>query len=200
MKLRARFSPAPIRSACAALALRVAALLVLCAASSAVLDAQSRPSEYDVKAAYLLNFGKFIRIPSSHRRDQFDICVVGADPMGRALDALAAGEQVDGRPVHIRRMNDAADARSCDIAFLSTRDTSRLDLQMAALGNADVLTVGDSPAFLDHGGMVQFVTIARHVRFSVNLAAVHRTHLVLSSELLRVALSVIGNPSGGGQP
>jgi hypothetical protein len=42
--------------------------------------------------------------------------------------------------------------------------------------------------------MIQFMTQQDHVRFAVNLDAVDRTHLVLSSELLRVALSVTGRP------
>ena len=198
MKHGTRYSPAGPRSAPARGILRVAAFLLLCATwGTALLESQARPSEYDVKAAYLLNFGKFIRMsPRPPARAHFDICAIGTDPMGGALDSLAAGEQVDGRPVRIRRMNEAIDARSCDIAYLSTNDTGRLDSELAALGNVDVLTVGDAPNFLEHGGMIQFVMVANHVRFSVNLNAVHRTHLVLSSELLRVALTVIGTASG----
>jgi hypothetical protein len=48
--------------------------------------------------------------------------------------------------------------------------------------------------------MIQFVLIANNVRFTVNLDAVSRAHLVLSSELLRVASSVSGKPSIGELP
>jgi hypothetical protein len=182
--------------------LRACALLLACAtAGSSLVDSQPpRPSEYDVKAAYLLNFGKFMRVPGNAApRGHFDICVVGSDPMGQELDSLAAGEQIDGVPVRIRRVREASEARSCDIAYLGTTDTARMDADLAALRDADVLTVGDAPNFLEHGGMIQFVVVAQHVRFSVNLNAVHRTHLALSSELLRVALSVTGR-NGEVQP
>jgi len=71
---------------------------------------------------------------------------------------------------------------------------------LAILGNADVLTVSDAPDFLQHGGMIQFVLVSNHVRFAVNLEAVNHTHLVLSSELLRVASSVAGKPPTGEMP
>jgi hypothetical protein len=177
---------------------RLAAFLVLCSTwGCALLRPQARPSEYAVKAAYLVNFAKFIRMsPDAPFRDHYDICVIGADPMGHVLDTLAAGEQVDGRPVRIRRVSDAADASSCDVAYLSTKDAAHIDSELAALRNSDALTVSDTPNFLEHGGMIQFVLVAEHVRFSVNLNAVRRTHLVLSSELLRVALSITGNAAG----
>jgi hypothetical protein len=48
--------------------------------------------------------------------------------------------------------------------------------------------------------MIQFLLIQNHVRFAVNLNAVNHAHLVLSSELLRVASSVTGKPPSGGLP
>lgn len=175
----------------------VAGVLLWAVFGGTVGTGQAHPSDYDVKAAYLLNFGKFIRIsPPAAARGTFDVCVVGTDPIGRELDSLAAGEKIDGRPVRIQRMREAAEARSCDIAYLSSTDTGRLDSELDALRNSDVLTVGDNPEFLEHGGMIQFVVIEQRVRFSVNLNAVHRTHLVLSSELLRVAYSITGKGAG----
>jgi hypothetical protein len=192
----------PLRRAPTGGMVRLAAFLLLCSTwGSALVESQARPAEYDVKAAYLLNFGKFVRVSSNApAREHFDICMIGPDPMGHVLDSLATGEQVDGRPVRIRRVEDAADARSCDIAYFSTNDTARIDSELAALRNSDALTVSDAPNFLEHGGMIQFVLVAQRVRFSVNLNAVHRTHLVLSSELLRVALSVTGKATGEVQP
>ena len=180
----------------------IAAALLLTTALSAC--PQPKASEYDVKAAYLFNFGKFIRTasptpvqaPPTDRRT-FDICILGNDPVGAALESLTANEQIDRRPVRIRRFNEviqesplqSAQIRSCDIAYIG--DDAQIESDLGVLRNADVLTVSDSPSFLNHGGMIQFVTVANHVRFAVNLDAVHRTHLVLSSELLRVASRVV---------
>jgi hypothetical protein len=172
------------------------AVLVLCAFVPR-LAAQTRPSQYDVEGAYLLNFGKFTQLTAASqalRRATFDICILGRDPIGNTIDKLAGDETIDRRKVRIVRDINAAQARTCAIVFISTRDDDRIREALNVLADSDVLTVGDSPDFLNDGGMIQFVLQNDHVRFSVNLEAVRKTHLVLSSQLLRVALYVKGQP------
>lgn len=183
---------------------RSSAPILSCAAALLALTlfwpqvpAQGRPSQYDVEAAYLLDFGKFTQLSAGSqalRRATFDICIVGRDPIGPSIDKLAANDNVDGRAVRVLHGIDASKARTCAIALIGTHtsDAIREDLEM--LSNADVLTVGDSPEFLNDGGMIQFVMQNNHVRFAVNLNAVRKAHLVVSSELLRVALFVQGEP------
>jgi YfiR/HmsC-like len=167
---------------------------------------QAKPSEYTVKAAYLLNFGKFMRVSpgAETSSNNFNICIVGDDPFGGALDNITAGEQIDGRPVRIVRLQkpdlDKPDSRACAIAYLSASEDRRIEQDLAAMRDSDTLTVSDAPDFLKRGGMIQFLLVSNHVRFSVNLDPVRRTHLNLSSELLRVAASVSGNRPGEVQP
>ena len=160
-----------------------------------------KPSEYDVKAAYLLNFGRFVRSsgPQSSRTS-FDICILGRDPMGSSIDSLASNESIDHLPIHIQRLPDVTEAKTCAVLFISSFEGDRIREDLAILSNAEVLTVSDAPEFLERGGMIQFVLVSDHVRFAVNLDAVSRAHLALSSELLRVASTVTGKPSPGGQP
>lgn len=172
----------------------VLAVLVLCALAPR-LTAQTRPSQYDVEGAYLLNFGKFTQLTAASqalRRATFDICILGRDPIGKTIDKLAGDETIDRRKVRIVRETNASQARTCAIAFISARDDDRIREDLNALADSDVLTVSESPDFLNDGGMIQFVIQDDHVRFSVNLDAVRKTHLILSSQLLRVALYVKG--------
>lgn len=175
------------------------AVACLCLLFSAGAWSQAKPSEYDVKAAYLFNFGKFMRVAGAQQPQHasFDICILGRDPIGNAMDQMASNESIDGRPVHVSRINDATQGRICEIVFISPYEGDAIREDLALLGSADVLTVSDAPDFIDHGGMIQFVLQGDHVRFEVNLDAVDRTHVVLSSELLRVAAAVKGKPPGG---
>jgi hypothetical protein len=164
------------------------------------MAAFSRPklSEFDVKAAYLLNFGKFMHganAESSATHGAFNVCVVGEDGIEAALKELVEGQNIDSRPVQIVRVKDGTQARSCQIAYVSDSEGARMDKDLEELRGADVLTVGDSSTFLAQGGMIQFILLSDHVRFAVNLETVKKTHLVLSSELLRVAYSISGMPA-----
>ena len=177
--------------------LRLVVAVLMAAAFLPRSAAQARPSQYDVEGAYLLNFGKFTEIsPDSQalRRTTFDICLVGRDTIGPAIDKLAGNDMIGNRAVRILHGVSAAQARTCAVVFISSHESDAVRDELNILSGADVLTVGDSPDFLNEGGMIQFVVIKDHVRFAVNLDAVRRAHLVLSSQLLRVALYVKGEP------
>ena len=192
--------PLLIVLACSVLCSRITAVT---AAFGAHEPAESRPSEYDVKAAYLLNFGKFVRIEPAEPAgagSSFDVCVIGDDPIEAALRTQTAGERINDRPVRILHVKDGAAARACQIAYLGGGEGEHLDQSLDELRGSDVLTVSDSPTFLARGGMIQFLLVSNHVRFSVSLDAVQRTHLRLSSEFLRVAYSVKGKPGKEGAP
>jgi hypothetical protein len=172
--------------------------LIACCTVALFSYAQNRISEYAVKAAYLFNFGKFVRFTPSEviqDRHSFDICIVGEDPLGHALDDLTANERLDNKPVRVLRLKSAAEARGCAIAYISAAEGDRVENDLDSLRGHEVLTVSDATEFLRHGGMIQFVSVENHVRFAVNLDAVRNAQISLSSELLRVAISVSGETS-----
>jgi hypothetical protein len=156
------------------------------------LAENARPSEYEVKAAYLYNFGKFLSWPAqSDSSDKpFQICVLGEDPFGPTLDAILAGEKIGGDVVIARRIRSAQEAASCRILFISASEISRIKIVLETLRAMPVLTVSDMPDFLQYGGMIRFVLDGDRVRFEVSLVAAEKAHLGMSSQLLKVATAV----------
>ncbi len=165
------------------------------------LRAQSlKPTDYDVKAAYLYNFGHFVEWPAniaSAQNDSFTVCVLGQDPFGPVLDTTLAGETIAGKKVTAKRIATLQESGTCQILFLSSAEEAQLKTILKALNKQAVLTVSDMPEFSQHGGMIQFVPEGNRVRFEVNLAAVQHAGLTLSSELLKVATTVRRNSSPG---
>jgi hypothetical protein len=160
----------------------------------------TRPSEYEVKAAYLFNFGRFVDWPPnvpSRQADDFAICVLGHDPFGRALDTTISGQKINDKPVVARRISDVAEAATCRELFISASENKQLKEVFSNLGKLSVLTVSDIPDFMQQGGMVQFVVADERVRFAINLAATQQAGLSLSSELLKVATEVRGTSRPG---
>lgn len=164
------------------------------------LQAQgAKPTDYDVKAVYLYNFGRFVEWPSSvtAKSEVFSVCVLGQDPFGPALDATLAGETISGKGIAAKRISTPEEAANCQILFMSSAEEGRLNKIIEALDKGPVLTVSDMPQFSRRGGMIQFVVEGKKVRFEVNLTAVQRAGLTLSSELLKVATTVRRNVSSG---
>ena len=151
-----------------------------------------RPREYQVKAAYLYGFGRFVEWPDAAApADTFVLCVLGDDPFGPLLDQVAEGGVVKKRPVTVRRIGRPEDGARCDTLFVSASEQSRLARILAALDHRPVLTVGDSPEFAQRGGMIGFTVDGGRVRFLVNLVAARDAGLMLQSELIRVAAAVL---------
>jgi hypothetical protein len=160
----------------------------------------ARPTEYEVKAAYLFNFGRFVEWPlnaPSRQAGDFSICVLGHDPFGPALDTTISGQKIDGKTVVARRIPDLGEAATCRELFISASEGKQLKEIFSNLGKLSVLTVSDMPDFMQQGGMVQFVVADERVRFAVNLAATQPAGLNLSSELLKVAAEVRGTSRPG---
>jgi hypothetical protein len=157
--------------------------------------AEERPSEDEVKSAYLFKFGEFVEYPQGRPSlKTFDICVPGDDPIAHDLEKTTHNERVNDVPVRVLHYEHAGDARDCAVVYMGGSEAERMDKDLAALEGSNALTVSDQPQFLDHGGMIQFLLENNRIRFAVNLRPVERAHIQLSSELLKVAVYVNAKP------
>lgn len=188
------------RSAC--LPPRATLILVLLLAATIQSTAQDNPpSEYQVKAAFLYTFAKFIDWPPSSfasRQSPFAICILGSDPFGAAIDDTLRGKTVEEHPVVIERAKEPSDVRHCQIVFISSSEKHRLAEILMALQGANVLIVGESERFADSGGTVQLLLEQNHIRFAINTDAAESSGLRISSKLLALA-KVVHNPAEAGK-
>jgi len=153
-------------------------------------SAADSPTEYQVKAAFLLNFTKFVDWPAGEfaaPESPLNICIEGGDPFGTFLDQIVAGEAVDGHKLVVSRVTRHP-STACQVIFISSAEKDRAAL-VQALGPG-VLTVSDGEDFSRDGGIVAFVIDNRRVRFDINQSAAEKAGLKISSKLLTVARSV----------
>ena len=163
---------------------------LLCAGLA--LGQSTRPnrqvSEQEVKAAYLLNFVKFVEWDPTRDGGEapFTICIAGTDPFGSALDRLVEGERIENRRIVIERVRRWQNP--CRVFFIGSSELDAAQL-LAGVGSG-VLTVGEESRFLRDGGMIALVVEDRKVRFDINLKAARRASVRMSSRLLDVARQV----------
>ena len=151
--------------------------------------------EYQVKAAFLFNFAKFVEWPPSSFSDTsvpLRICVFGRDPFGDELRNITKEKIVNGRKLEVTQVLDLQVARTCHILFIASSETSRLKQIFESLRGSDALTVGDTKGFVEQGGMINFVLENSRVQFEVNRKAAEQGRLKISSKLLSVAKLVVG--------
>ena len=164
------------------------ALLGLCllTVSAPQASPQAQASrEYDIKAAFLYNFVKYVDLPSRSGAT-ITIGILGTDPSGGSFDIIN-GKVVAGRTLAVRHLGSRLDPRAVNILFVSDSEHSRLRQIFGTLGRAGVLTVGETKGFAQSGGMINFITESNKVRFEINPDAAARANVRISSQLLRLA-------------
>jgi len=190
-RLNNRFPPATVRERPVANFRNLLLRFLPIAFAIGSLTAADQPQEYQVKAAFLLNFTKFIDWPAAAFADSGSpvaICILGDDPFGSALDQIVEGEVVDGRRISVQRIKRAPTPKSCQVVFVGKPEKEALKI-LRGLGPG-VLTVSEGESFARSGGMIAFVIENRRVRFDINLTIAENAGLKLSSKLLTVARTV----------
>ncbi|MBI3802229.1 MAG: YfiR family protein [Nitrospirae bacterium] len=153
-------------------------------------------SEYQVKAAFLYNFAKFVEWPAEALPEgqPFVIGILGQDPFGSLIDEAVAGKTVHDRPIAVKRYPKVEEVAGANILFISDSEGPNVSHILKRLDRAPILTVSDLGRFADEGGMVQLLVDQNRVRFAINVAAVEQAGLKPSSQLLKLA-RIVGNPT-----
>ena len=166
---------------------------LLCSGQSRVRAESGQASEYQVKAAYLYHFAKYVEWPADtagRPSAPLTIAVLGKSPIGGALGAIS-GSTVKNRRVVIVFITRVEELQGCDILFVCASERTKLDRILASVASRPILTVSDIRGFAAAGGVIGFVSAHDRIRFEINHRASQRNGLVISSQLLKLATDVI---------
>ncbi len=169
------------------LTLRKIAVAILLSVSVSAVAAEL--AEYQIKAEFIERFTRFVEWPesASPSASPFVIGVIGRDPFGPYLDAIARERTIKGRPVRIQRLKSVDDLASCQIVFIASSEKSRIDEIVTRARTRPVLTIGDSPGFPASGVMINLYTSENKVRFEINEQELSRSGFQASAQLLKLA-------------
>jgi hypothetical protein len=166
----------------------------------APLPAQTKAAgEYEVKAAFLYNFARYVEWPPDRlpaAGEAFVVTVLGEDPFGDTLDAIVRDRTVHDRRLTVRRVARVEDVGDSQILFISRSEAEELPRILQRLETAPILTVGETAQFAERGGMIRFRREGERIGFDINLASSERAGLRISSQLLKLA-RIVG-PGGRG--
>jgi hypothetical protein len=146
--------------------------------------------EYQVKAAFLYNFAKFVEWPPQTfktEKDPIRICVLGLNPFGPALVDAVGGKTVLGRTFAVTGISNVAQAVECQMLFISSSERKHLTSILAELRTRGVLTIGETNGFAAQGGIVNFKLEDGRVRLEINVEAAVQAKLRISSQVLSLA-------------
>lgn len=173
--------------------------LLLCLVSPGNLPANSTAEEYSVKAAFLFHFAQFVEWPPETFKDPgapLVYCTIGEDPFHGSLEAALNGKTIGARPINVRHLKQPSELQGCHVVFLGEKEKRLFSTVLELLKGSPVLIVGESEHFVQDGGTIGFSLEENKIRFEINLDAAEKAKLKISSRLLALAKTVVGNPRG----
>ena len=165
-------------------------MLALCLGTDSTRAGDAAPSEPQLKAAFLLNFPKYIEWPAAsfpEPNTPIVIAILGDEAVASEFAGMSNGKSVDGHPIQLVRVTNAAQCRDCHIVFIGAEETRKTAEIVKELQGTDVLTVGENEQFMDMGGMINLSRRERRIVLEVNLEATRQTELRISSKLMALA-------------
>jgi len=164
--------------------------LVLCLTAGWSASAQAPSREYQLKAAYLINFAQFVEWPAAafaSAEAPLVITVLGDSPFGNVLEQLGRSKRIQGRAVVVRHAESIEGIGATHLLFVAAPHDRNSSMVIKALSGKSILTVSDAEGFNRVGGCIRFFLEENKVRFEINPAAAGRTGLKTSSKLLQLA-------------
>lgn len=156
----------------------------------------SPPSEYQIKAAFIFQFAKFIEWPREAMPGPslpMVLGILGDIPAGANFQQTFANKSINDHPLLVKEFRQAADVTNCHILFISSSLLNAMEEKerreiMEKLGRSSVLIIGEAPGFTEAGGMINFVKENNRIRFQINEPAAKKAKLKVSSKLLTLAV------------
>jgi hypothetical protein len=176
-------------------------MTIVCACRAA--SAQIAAGEYEIKAAFLHHFAKFVDWPPTMLPPGAPLVIglIGDDPFGRAIDdVIRRDATANGHRIIVRRLHWNDSLAQCHIVFISSSEIDHLPQILDSLRGVSVLTVADLDRFAQRGGMIELRTIDGRVRFDINSDAATDVHLRISSKLMQLARVVRSAAIAGALP
>src|SRR4030042_1854532 len=145
--------------------------------------------EYLIKAAFLYNFIKFVDWPSESFKNgaaTINLCVLGDDPFGEALDTIR-DKIVKGRRLVIKRVRRVEQIEGAHLLFISTSEKGRVKQILKSLADTPVLTISEMEGFGQKGGITIFIAVDKNISLKINSEKAQQHKLKISSQLLKLA-------------
>lgn len=158
--------------------------------SNAQNSGNLHPTDYQVMAAFLYNFTKFIEwsdVTLNDSTPSFVIGVYGKNPFGDYLKEITKNKLVKNKPIEVKKIVRYRELKSCHILFISNSEKEDFERILKRVEKLNILTVSDIDRFAQYGGIVNFVIENNKVSFIINIEAATRASITMSSKLLKLA-------------
>jgi hypothetical protein len=147
------------------------------------------PTEYEVKAAYIFYFAKFVNWSEEafpHKKAPLTIGIFDDREFDSLVATIVKDKTVQDHPISIKRLKADADLQGCHIIYISSSALKRTKTLIDSIRDLPALTITEADSHYKSKGIINLNVEGGKVQFEVDVAGAERAHLQISSKLLRL--------------
>lgn len=149
--------------------------------------------EAKVKAAFIVNFSRFISWPDdsfASGESPFSICTVGVDGISDAFAGVEA-KKVRGRSITLKRLKSLSEARGqCHIVYMGSLGGDQYKMYLEENKQLPVVSISGKEGFISDGGTIQFIKTEDRISFKINNSEARKRQISINASLLNLAEEV----------
>lgn len=146
--------------------------------------------EDKIKAVYIFNFIRFTEWPSVQSilpSKSINFSILGNGDVLKVLEGKSFRNTSLGVTLNVRPCIMPSCITDSQALFIDSSKHENLEKIFSLLSNKPVLTISDIPKFVEKGGMIELKRDDGRIIFRINLQAIKRANLYVSSQLLQMA-------------
>ncbi|WP_462152516.1 YfiR family protein [Pseudoalteromonas xiamenensis] len=148
-------------------------------------------SPEQVRSAFLFQMAKFIEFPKSQTENSLRFCFYTLKEGPGSVLSSNTGLSINDKPIQVKEINSALSlvdlSDRCDITYVDESHENDILNAWTEPMALNTVTVGESLAFLEHGGVAALVQEGSKIRLYINKQVMNRHNFKVLSRLLAVA-------------
>lgn len=149
------------------------------------------PVESKVKAAFVVNFARFISWPVDVFQEPAEplvICTVGVD---EASFAGVETKQIKGRSIVLKNISSLEEPLgTCHLLYVEGMSDKGLQAYLTDSETSPVVSISEAGGFANMGGTIEFIRVKDRLSFKINNTKAKEKGLQINASLLNLALEV----------
>ncbi|MEP1470196.1 MAG: YfiR family protein [Halieaceae bacterium] len=164
--------------------------LFFCGYTSNTHGDQTRYADFELKAAFILNFPAFISWPQPNDNTKHVICSFSDDAVADSIETLLASTRMKQRKAKISFLRDPGTNVHCDLAFVGKKAKEHIDEISTPINSLQTLVVSDIPSYAAAGGMMELALDGSNIKVIMNHAVMNARGFKVDSRLRQLTEQV----------
>lgn len=150
----------------------------------------TQAQNYQLHAVFINSFMKYVKWPDNRSTGEFQIAVIGESPIMDHLTKLAEVKKINGRSIVVKNYATLDQVQDAHMLYIPETQADLLNQAISKFGNTGTMIITEKEGLGTLGSNINFIIRNGRLAFEMNLLAMEKSNLKVSTELARLAIEI----------